>query len=412
MKKFMIMALALTMGATAMAQATVEGSKALDNISITVKGGMTSPLQGYRFWPNARGVFGLELRKQISPVFGVGIEGEWTVNTSSWDKAGSVWAPHSPNTIDHQYVGGFGTLNLMNIFGGYKGAPQAFEIEALMGTGWWHGYKHAATWVPDENSWYTRVGLNFNYNFGKAKQFTLSFKPSIVWDMNGDANNIDRKTSHSNHSRFNARHAAADLQFGFTYHFKNSNGTHHFKLVDRGVSQAEYDALNARVNELRGALEELGNESGRLLAKARADLDEANGKIARLQKDLDDCRGAVPVPITIDNSKESLETNVFFAQGKSNVTAAQMPNVERVATFLKNHKDATVTIRGYASPEGSVEINERLARQRAEAVKNLLVNKYKIKANRIDAQGLGVGDMFSEPDWNRVAVCYILAKTK
>ena len=90
------------------------------------------------------------------------------------------------------------------------------------------------------------------------------------------------------------------------------------------------------------------------------------------------------------------------------VTAAQMPNVERVATFLKNNPKSTVVIRGYASPEGSKEINERLANARAAAVKDLLVNKYKIAAKRIDAAGLGVGDMFSEPDWNRVSVCTII----
>ena len=106
-------------------------------------------------------------------------------------------------------------------------------------------------------------------------------------------------------------------------------------------------------------------------------------------------------------SSKSLETNVFFAQGKSVVTAAQMPNVERVATFLKNNPGSTVVIRGYASPEGSREINERLANARANAVKDLLVNKYRIAAKRIDAAGLGVGDMFSEPDWNRVSVCTI-----
>ena len=55
---------------------------------------------------------------------------------------------------------------------------------------------------------------------------------------------------------------------------------------------------------------------------------------------------------------------MFFAQGKSVVTAAQMPNVERVATFLKNNPKSTVEIRGYASPEGSKEINERCLRTR------------------------------------------------
>ena len=43
--------------------------------------------------------------------------------------------------------------------------------------------------------------------------------------------------------------------------------------------------------------------------------------------------------------------------------------------------------------------------ERMEAVKNILINKYGIAANRITAEGQGVGNMFSEPDWNRVAIC-------
>ena len=90
------------------------------------------------------------------------------------------------------------------------------------------------------------------------------------------------------------------------------------------------------------------------------------------------------------------------------ISRAQQPNVERVATFLKNHKKATVTIKGYASPEGSKEINEKLAKNRAKAVRDMLVNQYKISAKRISYDGQGVGNMFSEPDWNRVSICNIL----
>ena len=40
-------------------------------------------------------------------------------------------------------------------------------------------------------------------------------------------------------------------------------------------------------------------------------------------------------------------------------------------------------------------------------VADFRVNKYKISASRITAEGQGVGDMFTEPDWNRVSICTI-----
>jgi hypothetical protein len=36
-----------------------------------------------------------------------------------------------------------------------------------------------------------------------------------------------------------------------------------------------------------------------------------------------------------------------------------------------------------------------------------LLNKYKIEASRITAEGQGVGNLFEEADWNRVSICTI-----
>lgn len=379
------MTMAIVMAAVAaQSQVTVQGSKFTDNWSLTLKGGAVSPFQHYAFWPSARGIWGAELRKQITPVLGMGVEGEWTVNTSSWNKEGSVWAPHSKNIFDHQLVGAFGTLNFANIFGGYKGMPRALEVEGVLGAGWWHAYKTGSYTLEeggtyeshDQNSWYTKAGLNINLNLGQSKAWTVALKPAVVWHMGYGANQST--------TAFNANRAMVEMEAGVTYHFGNSNGEHYMTLCDKQYTQADIDALNAEINALRARKPET-QVVERVVEKV-------------VEK---------PIEKLIDHSSKSLETNVFFAQGKSVVTAAQMPNVERVATFLKNNPASSVVIRGYASPEGSKEVNERLANARANAVRDLLVNKYRIASSRIKAQGLGVGDMFSEPDWNRVSVCTI-----
>lgn len=71
---------------------------------------------------------------------------------------------------------------------------------------------------------------------------------------------------------------------------------------------------------------------------------------------------------------------------------------------MKNHKYAKVEIKGYASPEGSKEINEKLSVARAEAVKNILVKHYKISADRLTTKGMGATDkLFEQVEFNRVA---------
>ncbi|MDE6528563.1 MAG: OmpA family protein, partial [Muribaculaceae bacterium] len=179
-KVILLAAVALGM-AGAQAQTTVAGSKFIDNWSFTLKGGavMSSKMvKDNGFWDDARGVVGAELRKQITPVFGLGLEGEWSINTSKWTGL------RSGNTFDHQYVGVFGAVNLMNAFAGYTGAPRLFELELVAGSGWLHAY-YPHTVCNDGNSWATKVGMNFNFNLGSDKAWTLSLKPAYLWNMNG-----------------------------------------------------------------------------------------------------------------------------------------------------------------------------------------------------------------------------------
>lgn len=395
MKKILLAAALIASCVASQAQVTVQGSKFSDNWSLTLKGGGIAPYQHYKFWPSMRGIAGLELRKQVTSVLGVGLEGEWTVNTSSWntDARHNVYGPHSKNVFDHQFVGLFNTVNFTNWFLGYNGSPRTLEVEAVLGAGWWHAYQPSSV-AKDANSWYTKAGLNLNLNLCDSKAWTLALKPAVVWNM---GRGYSQGTT-----AFNANHAAVELEAGLTYHFGNSNGEHYMTLCPKQYTQADLDEVNAKVNDLRSQL-----------SQSQAELDASKAREKQLARDLNACKQLKNKVVTVQkDGSESLETNVFFDQGKSVVSRAQMPNVERVATFLKNHKGAKVEIVGYASPEGSKEINERIAANRANAVKDLLVKNYKISSSRIKAKGQGVGDMFSEPDWNRVSICTIITKAK
>jgi len=412
MKKIILLAVAAMTLSAASAQVTVEGSKWSDNISVTLKGGIVSPFQHYAFWKNARGVAGIELRKQVTSVLGLGVEGEWSFNTSSWNKTygmlkPSIWGIYSPTIVDHQLVGAFGTINLSNWLLGYKGIPRTLDVEAVVGAGWWHAYKSGTYTVgeetpvtykiPDGNSWYTKAGLNLNWNVGETKALTVSLKPAVVWYMGRGAS--------QNTTVFNANCAAVEIEAGLTYHFKNSNGQHYMTLCPKQYTQRDIDAINAQVNDLRSQL-----------SATNAELDGEKARAARLQRELDECNKrkqqvqTITQTNVIDNSIENLETNVYFEIGKSVVSTAQMPNVERVAIFLKNHPEATCIIKGYASKDGPEDLNIRLANNRAKAVYNLLTGKYKINGSRIKSEGNGISEMFSEPEWNRVSICTIQNK--
>jgi len=393
-KLFTILALgAITLGASAQ----YEGHKFFDNWSIGVNAGAITPTTHHAFWKSCRPMFGVEVTKQITPIFGVAVEADANVNTTP-----------SKNAIDQMNVSWLNKVNLSNLFCGYKGKPRVFEVEAVAGMG------IGADWVPENQvvgavpAAYGRLqtadvkatdyqyltskfGLNLLFNLGKSRAWTFALKPAIVY-------NLDDQFFPGFHTFVNGAHwdvntSAIELKAGLTYHFKSSNGEHYFTKV-RPYDQAEVDGLNARINALRGEV---------------ADRD---GRISALEDEVNDLRNRKPQVVekvvykeVEGKSTNALETAVYFQCGKSVIPASQLPSVERVAAYLKNNAQSKVVIRGYASKDGPEKLNIRLAENRAQAVKNCLVKKYGIAESRIDAAGNGISEMFSEPEWNRVSIC-------
>lgn len=382
MKKVILLA-AVALGAmSAQAQQAIEAPKLTDNWSVTLVGGAQTPIENAAFWGDMRAVVGVEIEKQVTPILALGIEGNWGINTSYGE---------SCNVFDSQYAGVYGAINLNNLIFGYKCCKQNFfEVEAVAGAGWgrtyvnnWNDNGSWGRW--DHNCFATKAGLNFNFNV--CKQVTVSFKPSMVWGMS-EAPQWNTTASYDSHK------ARLNLMAGVTYHI----GKKGFNCV-KPYDQDEVDALNAQINDLRAQ-----NDA------CNANLNSWKNKAGQLQKDLDACKAELakkPKEVVKVDQQTMLNSvrYVYFRSGSSKIGNDQKANVEMVASYLKSHPEATVTIKGYASPEGSKEVNEKLATARAEAVKTMLVKTYKIKAERIDAKGQGIGNMFEEPSWNRVSIC-------
>ena len=378
-KSLLLLAGALSLGSLNAQTTEEQTTKFRDNWSIGLNGGIVTPLSHSAFFKNARATVGIDLNKQLSPIYGLTFENMWSINTFE-----------SSAAFDASNLMLLHRINLNNVFCRYKGKPSLFEVEALAGFGWLH--VNDAYYTNDgekDGNWISsKVGLNLNFNLGEKKAWTIAVKPAILWNVTQfGEDNIN----------FHSDQAAWEITAGVVYHFKNSNGKHHMTKV-RAYDASEVSALNATINNLRQDV----NSKDESMRNTANKLRNEEQKSADLERALKECQNQGPKVIT--NNKKTLESVVTFRQGKIVIDASQQPNVERIATYLKNHKEAKVNILGYASPEGSAEINARIAKQRAEAVKTILINKYKISASRITAEGQGVGEMFSEPDWNRVSI--------
>ena len=389
-KNILTLAAILTAAVSANAQETLSSSKFFDNWQVGVKGGGFSWTTREAFIKNTRATFGAEIGKQISPAFRLGVEGMAYVRPVQFDDA-----PEFGNFVDMSNVSLVGTVNLSNLIAGYKGTPRFFEVEGFAGLGWAHIYPQGADnrKAPKVlNGMTSQFGSNLLFNLGQSKAWGIKISPALIYFVDG----VENRAESNSQNELNLKNSWTQVTAGVVYRFKGSNGAHHFT---RPSNREELEALNKQLSGLR---EDLRGKDGQL--------SESQRRIAQLEKELEEARNKKPEVIerTVTKSKKTLESVVTYRVGRTNIEPSQLPNVERIATYLKKYPNSKVVIKGYASPEGNLEKNQKLAADRAESVKKILVSRYKISSDRIQAEGNGIGDMFSEPDWNRVSISTIV----
>lgn len=380
MKKLGLLFAAAAMAVSVNAQ-TVTESKTFDNFYIGINGGAQVKTTGESWMNNLNSNAGLRIGRWFTPVFGLAAEGNVYFNDHC-----KHYMPQSKTVARYMNVGLIGTVNLSNWFAGYKGEPRLFEVVPVFGFGWGHTfgtveYLGEALDGKEINALTSKAGIDFTFNLGKAKAWQVYVEPSMNWSLNG--NGYEGVAYDINKSAF-------QLNAGIVYKFKNSNGSHNFTIAQLR-DQNEIDGLNSQINSLRS---DLNDKDAQLSAKDK--------QIKDLQNALDECnkKPKYVKPATATN----LQPTVLFRQGKAVVDKSQMPNIELIAQYMKNHPEAKVEIKGYASPEGNKDFNQALSQKRADAVKNVLVKKYKIAADRLTTKGMGATDkLFKQVEFNRVS---------
>ena len=371
MKKLVLLFAAAAMAVSVSAQ-TVTESKTFDNFYIGINGGAQVKTTNEAWMKNLNSNAGLRIGRWFTPVFGLAAESNVYFNDHC-----SHFMPQSKTIARYMNTSLIATVNFSNWFAGYKGEPRTFEFVPVFGFGWGHTFGTEDNF----NVLTSKAGIDFTFNLGSKKAWQIYVEPSMNWALNGYG---------YEGVAYDINKSAFQLNAGIVYKFKNSNGSHNFTIAQLR-DQSEIDGLNSQINNLRN---DLNNKDSQLSAKDK--------QIKDLQNALDECnkKPKYVKPATATN----LQPTVLFQQGKSNVEKSQMPNIELIAQYMKNHPEANIEIKGYASPEGPKELNQKLSEKRAEAVKKVLVKKYKIAASRLTTKGMGATDkLFKQVEFNRVS---------
>lgn len=266
------MSLLFTLCSFTYAQTAYEKSKILDNTSISVVGGATTPLDFNSVFP-VNGVAGIKLQKDLTPVFGLNVEGLASFGDNHYGNASTV--VKSINT------GLNGVVNFSNLLCGYNGTPRKFEVSTETGIGWLH------SWTGHSNYLTSKTGAILSFNLGKEKAHSVIINPAVYWNL-----------SKTGKIQFNKNHAQLGLLVGYVYHFKTSNGTHSFKAYDIG-------AMNDEINNLKAELSKKPTEIVKEVVKTKV------------------------VTNTIGN------TVVFFAQNSSELTGTAMAELSKIPSGSK-----------------------------------------------------------------------------
>lgn len=351
-----------------------------DNWFIQLQGGASYTISEYHkdasFGDVTTPYAAISLGKYFSPVTGARLQvGGW--ESKNYYKIGNTDGTYKIRYIQTNVDG---LLNVTNLFMPYK-EDRSFNLIALAGIGYAHGFKNKDRKISRTNSIIPRVGLQADFRLNELLNFNIEVAGNLLPDnFNGQ---VEGKKYDG----------MVDAMLGLSFNL----GKGGFKTVT-AANPEELSRLNAQINDQRALL---GNK---------------DSEINRLKTEL----ATKPEPkVIVQETKEIKEQTevlmnavVVFRIGSAKLEQNQDINIFNAARYLKDNPNVNVVVTGYADKStGTAAINQRLSEQRAEAVAKVLIDKYDISPSRITTKASGDKEqLFPTDQWNRVVVFTAITK--
>lgn len=244
---------------------------------------------------------------------------------------------------------------LLNVSQALKRNPdRLFDLSVIAGAGFNRSYG------SNKNGFMGRAGLQGSFRMNRALDLNIEAL------ANGTSDRWNGLDDHSFDTYFN-------LTFGITYKF--GTGYKCPSCVSKEYNN-DFAYVNENVNRQRAEV-----------VKVVHDTVQVNGPAEKVV-----VRG--------------IKSHVSFDLAKSDIAESQEINVLAVADYMKQYPDTKAVLTGYADKgTGTSEINRRLAKERAGAVADMLVNKYGIDRIRLTVNSMENDEQpFRINDWNRVVI--------
>ena len=148
--------------------------------------------------------------------------------------------------------------------------------------------------------------------------------------------------------------------------------------VENRVGQAETRITEAEQNaqRLSGQVEELTQVAN--LAKGGAAAAQQTAEVA-----VEGVNKTNERITSLDDYEEKTTTTVNFKVGSDVLTPEAKEMLDQIATQAKSERGYVIEVRGFASADGSANLNDRLSERRADAVVKYLARQHEIPLRRI-----------------------------
>lgn len=394
--------------------------------SIGVQGGITTPnvlIGGSNNFGQKVGLFqnkvaeyyGLTIRKQFSPLFGLELEGNrgniktynhdvsgpasegafnaqsvqtrvnWAASLNGVFQLGTVDFLRRENAVNFYAKVGLGVLanNPVQFANNDFGGGEVYNREGQWGEEIF-GDREPVGDRDNKLAAYVPVGVGVKFKLSEVVALNLGYT------MNFTDDNLLYGPGRSDvKGKFSNVYGGLEFTLGSrdkeNLTFANPVATLYDELKDPSLRN-EVEALKQRVSTLEGTVDQLGKDSDGDGVSDK--FDKCPNTPAGTVVDGSGCPIKFPEPVVQNNlGQGAYYAPIQFEFDSSVLKTESYSTLDKLAKELRD-ANSSVTLDGYASAEGTEDYNLNLSKDRANAVKQYLVNAG-VAASSINANGYG-----------------------
>ncbi len=334
---------------------------------------------------------GLDFEYDFTPIFGLGVE-------YMYSRYGATGRKGHASTLLNGHMHKAGAYLSMDLIGLFypRGKSKLFCMHLMAGGG--YGWYKSTAYFKDD-AWDDSVGPTATHKKGNTLNYI---------NANGEVGKPDAMTGYN---------GVAYLQAGINFEFNITRvlalgvrGTYSYMLSDavdgRGTSGRQSIAsknndgildvtLNMRIKFTANKNSHVRNmggiESNPVLAQAMANPVETFAPChdtVIIYRDTIIIRETVVENVSTHVAKQHY--NVYFDNNESNLSEKGLITIQQASERMMENPDIYAVVVGYCDNTGSREVNETLAKKRAENIADELREEYAIDPSHIFAFGHGL----------------------